>query len=94
MPADSPDDERIQAEHIAYLAGLRDRGIIALNGPVRCKDSPRFRGMGIYTVDADAARAYALEDPAVKAGWFEVVVDAWWLPSIPVTIGDRVDIET
>jgi uncharacterized protein YciI len=90
---DSPDDERIQSEHVAYLSGLRDKGIIALNGPVRFKDSPEFRGMSIYTVDVDRARALALEDPAVKAGWFDVVVDGWWLPSVPVTLGDRVDIE-
>jgi uncharacterized protein YciI len=93
VPPDSADDERIQAEHIAYLTGLRDKGIIALNGPVRFKDSPAFRGMSIYTIDVEAARAYALEDPAVKAGWFQVAVDSWWLPSVPVTIGDRVDIE-
>jgi uncharacterized protein YciI len=94
VPPDSPDDERIQAEHIAYLTDLRDKGIIALNGPVRFKDSPEFRGMSIYTVDVDAARAFALEDPAVIAGRFDVVVDSWWLPSIPVTVGNRVDIET
>ena len=93
IPPDSPDDDRIQAEHLAYLGGLREQGIIALNGPVRFKDSPNFRGMTIYTVDVEEARAYAENDPAVKAGWFEVVVDGWWLPVIPVTLGDRVDIE-
>ena len=93
VPPDSPDDERIQAEHIAYLKGLRERGIIALNGRVRCKDSPKFRGMTVYTVDVDEARAYALADPAVKAGWFEVFVDSWLVPSIPVTVGNRVDVE-
>jgi uncharacterized protein YciI len=90
---DSADDASIQAAHVAYLTGLRDRGVIALNGPVRCKDSPALRGMSIYTVDVDEARALAHEDPAVKAGWFDVVVDSWWLPSVPVTVGDRVDIE-
>ena len=93
VPPDSPDDDCIQAEHLAYLGDLREKGIIALNGPVRFKDSPKFRGMTIYTVDVDEARAYALNDPAVKAGWFEVVVDGWWLPNIPVTLGDKVDIE-
>jgi uncharacterized protein YciI len=93
VPPDSPDDERIQAEHIAYLSGLRDEGIIALNGPGGLLVSPGFRGMSIYTVDVEEARAYALEDPAVRAGWFRIAVDSWWLPSIPITIGDRVDIE-
>src|SRR5262245_50744399 len=92
-PPDSPDDDRIQAEHVAYLGGLRERGIIALSGPVRSQDSPKLRGVSIYAVDVEEARAFALADPAVKAGWFEVVVDGWWIPSIPVTLGDRVDLE-
>jgi uncharacterized protein YciI len=93
VPRDSPDDHRIQGEHIAYLSGLRDKGIIALNGPVRFKDSPKFRGMSICTVDVEEARALALADPAVEAGWFEVTVDGWWISSIPITLGNRVDIE-
>lgn len=91
---DTSDDTRIQSAHVAYLTGLRDRGIIALNGPVRHQDSPALRGLSIYTVDVDEARALAHQDPAVKAGWFEVVVDGWWVPSVPVTVGDRVDVET
>ncbi len=93
VPPDSPDDDRIQAEHLDYLGGLREKGIVSLNGPVRFKDSPKFRGMTIYNVDVEEARTYALNDPAVKAGWFEVVVDGWWLPIIPLMLGDRVDIE-
>jgi uncharacterized protein YciI len=93
VPPDSPDDDRIQAEHIAYLGALRECGIIALNGPVRFKDSPKFRGLTIYTVDVEEAREYAMADPAVKAGWFEVVADSWWVPTIPVTLGNRSDVE-
>jgi uncharacterized protein YciI len=93
VPPDSPDDERIQREHVSYLAGLRDRGIVALNGPVKFRDSPKLRGLTVYTVDVEEARDLALKDPAVKAGWFEVVVDCWWLPAVPVTLGERPDIE-
>ncbi|RYP85888.1 hypothetical protein EKO23_11315 [Nocardioides guangzhouensis] len=92
-PPDGPDDDRIQAEHLAYLASLRDRGLIALNGPVRGGDTPGLRGLTVYTVDADEARALATADPAVRAGWFEVTVDTWWVPSVPVTLGDRADID-
>lgn len=92
VPPDSPDDERIQAEHIAYLTGLREKDHCSeRTGPVQ--RLPRFRGMSIYTVDVEEARAYAHQDPAVRAGWFEVVVDSWWLPSVPVTLGNRVDIQ-
>lgn len=93
-PSDTADDDRIQGEHLAYLAGLRDQGVLALNGPVRGPDSAgQLRGLSIYVVDVDEARALAEADPAVRAGWFDVVVDSWWLPSIPVTLGDRVDFE-
>ena len=90
---DTPDDDRIQAEHVAYLGGLFEQGLVALNGPVRYRDSPGLRGMTVYTVDVEEARALAMRDPAVQAGWFDVVVDSWWIPAQPVTVGDRVDIE-
>lgn len=93
QPPDGPDDERIQKEHIAYLTGLRDQGKIALNGPVRRADTEDLRGLSIYTVDIDEARSLAEADPAVKAGWFVIKADTWWLPSVPVTLGDRVDFE-
>lgn len=92
-PPDSHDDAVLQQQHLAYLSGLREQGLIALNGPVRGGDSTGFRGMTIYTVGVDEARELASDDPAVRAGWFDVVADEWWLPSIPVTLGDRVDIE-
>ena len=91
-PPDGPDDDRIQDEHIVYLRGLAEQGKVALNGPIRFRDTPGFRGLTIYTVDADEARALASADPAVRAGWFDVVVDPWWIPAIPVTLGDRVDL--
>lgn len=90
---DTDEDAQIQAAHIAYLINLREKGIILLNGPVRRKDDPRFLGMSIYSVGIDEAREYALADPGTKAGWFEIEADTWLLPSVPVTMGDRVDLE-
>lgn len=90
---DTDGDDQIQAAHIAYLTDLRDKGIILLNGPVRRKDDPRFLGMSIYSVGIEEARAYALDDPGTKAGWFEIEADTWLLPSIPTVLGDKVDLE-
>jgi len=90
---DTPEDEKIQEAHIAYLTGLRDKGIILLNGPVRRQDDSRFLGMSIYSVGIDEARQYAMDDPGTKAGWFEIEADTWLLPSTPITLGDRVDLE-
>ena len=62
-PPDGPDDDRIQGEHLAYLRGLAEQGKIALNGPIRAVDSPDWRGLTVYTVDVDEARALASADP-------------------------------
>lgn len=90
---DTPDDDRVQAEHLAYLDGLRQQGLVVLNGPIRSADSPEWRGLTVYRVDVGQARELANADPAVLAGWFDVVIDSWLLPAIPVTLGDTVDIE-
>jgi uncharacterized protein YciI len=90
---DDPDDDRIQQEHLAYLHGLQDQGLILVNGPVRRADDPRFRGMSIYAVPVDEARRLALDDPAVRAGWFEPHVDGWLIPAEPVALGTRVEVE-
>ena len=93
QPPDGPDDDRIQQEHLAYLRGLQDRGLILVNGPVRRADDQRFRGMTIYAVPVDEARRLALDDPAVRPGWFEPHVDGWLIPAEPVALGTRVDVE-
>lgn len=88
---DSPEDGDIHAAHIRYLSGLIEEGKILVHGPVRRLDDPRLRGMSLYPVGAEEAREYAQKDPAVLAGWFEVLVDEWLIPARPTQIGDRVD---
>ena len=48
--------------------------------------------MTVYLVDVDEARTLANADPAVQAGWFDVLVDPWWIPAHEVTLGNRVDL--
>jgi uncharacterized protein YciI len=92
-PPDGPEDDAIQAAHVAYLRGLVEEGTILVNGPVRRIDDPRIRGMSLYTLGPDDARRIASADPAVRAGWFEIAVDEWVFPAVPRTIGDRADLE-
>ncbi|MFY9234734.1 MAG: YciI family protein [Fimbriimonadaceae bacterium] len=92
-PPDSPDDGAIQAAHIRYLTSLVDSGTILANGPVKRLDDDRIRGMSLYLVEPEEARELAKDDPAVKAGWFEVLVDEWLIPARSRTIGDRHDLE-
>ena len=90
---DTPDDEKIQAAHLAYLGSLIEKGIIVVNGPCRMCDDPKFLGMSIYRVGIEEARKLASEDPGVKAGWFTPHVDGWLVPYGPVTLGDQIDLE-
>jgi len=90
---DTPDDDAIQAAHIQHLTGLAEAGVILANGPIRRKDDTGWRGMSLYLVDPDEARDLAHADPAVKAGWFKVVIDEWMIPVRPRMIADREDLE-
>ncbi|MEP6650635.1 MAG: YciI family protein [Lapillicoccus sp.] len=63
--------------HLAHLADLGRRGIIAANGPLRDQSDQTMRGMSVYTVDPDEARRLAEADPAVRAGRFRVDVAQW-----------------
>jgi uncharacterized protein YciI len=63
--------------HLAYLADLGRRGIIAANGPLLDQSDATMRGMSVYTVDAAEARRLAEQDPAVRAGRFRVDVARW-----------------
>ena len=92
-PPDGPDDDAIQAAHLAYLGSLQQQGIVAINGPVRAVDTDGRRGLTIYTVDVDEARELAMQDPAVQAGWLDVVVDRWLVKAVPQTVGTRVDLD-
>lgn len=92
-PPDTPDDHRIQVEHIKYLGDLIEKGIILANGPVRRADDAQLRGMSLYLTGIDEARAYANADPAVQAGWFDIVADEWLIPVRPRIIADRTDLE-
>ena len=70
MVADATDDEqRIVADHFAYLVDLRDRGILILAG--RTQEGEGTFGVTIFEADDEtAARAVMHADPAVAAGVF------------------------
>jgi len=60
------DDEASTAlhhAHLAHLADLGSRGIIAANGPLLDQSDPTMRGMSVYTVGPDEARRLAEQDP-------------------------------
>jgi uncharacterized protein YciI len=86
--------------HLAHLAELGRRGIIAANGPLLDQSDETIRGMSVYTVDAGEARRLAEQDPAVRAGRFRVDVARWAVaagridfPEQDAPVGERVAFE-
>lgn len=78
--------DRIQREHLAYLASLRDSGQIVTNGPVLDQPDEALRGLAIYrTGSLEEARRLAEQDPAVLAGRLAAEVMTWWSPAGAMT---------
>lgn len=69
---------KLQEEHLAYLGGLYEEGIINLNGPTGGEGD--IRGFSVYNVATiEEAERLAQNDPMVKAGRLVVEVHPWWL---------------
>jgi uncharacterized protein YciI len=78
--------DRIQSEHLAYLASLREAGLIVTNGPVLDHPDESVRGLTFFRAGSmDEARRLAEEDPAVRAGRLVVDVMTWWCPAGTMT---------
>lgn len=100
-PSDAPDlpeDEldRLQAEHLAHRARLRDAGVIAANGPFGEQSDASYRGMSIFTCGLEDAARHSDEDPLVIAGRLAYDVMEWWVaagtlafPAYDGQVGDR-----
>ncbi|MBO6522849.1 MAG: hypothetical protein JJ971_03415 [Balneolaceae bacterium] len=68
----------LQQQHLAYLGGLYEQGIINLNGPTGGEGD--LRGFSVYNVATmEQAVEYANNDPMVKAGRLVVEIHPWWL---------------
>ena len=74
--------ERIQGEHLAYHAALREEGKIVTNGPLLGQPDESLRGLTFYRVGSvQEARRLAEQDPSVKAGRLVVDVMQWLCPA-------------
>jgi uncharacterized protein YciI len=82
-PAEYPEPEleRIQREHLAYHARLREDGHVVTNGPVSEQPDPSLRGLAFYrTGSLEQSRRLAEDDPAVRAGRLAVEIMTWYCP--------------
>jgi len=80
---DYPDEEleRIQREHLAYHARLREAGHVVTNGPVDGQPDGSLRGLAFYrTGSLERSRLLAEEDPAVRAGRVTGEIMTWYCP--------------
>jgi uncharacterized protein YciI len=70
--------ERIQEQHLAYLAELGRRGKLVGAGPFADQADDSLRGLCFYATSVAEARELAALDPAVRAGRLEADAMTWW----------------
>src|SRR5688500_8709406 len=85
-PKDAPPlgEERLdelQAQHLAYRAELRTRGVLVANGPFREQTDVSLRGLSIFTTGLEETARLNDGDPMVKAGWLGYDLMEWWVAS-------------
>lgn len=74
--------DRLQDAHLSHLADLHDRGVLLAAGPLFDPTPGRhYRGLSILRCEPDEALRLKGEDPAVRAGVFDLVALPWMLPA-------------
>ena len=84
-PAAPPelDDEAagaIQDQHLNFLAELHESGKLLAAGPLRDPDRG-VRGLSLFKSELEETRALVEQDPAVRAGVFELQLLPWLVPA-------------
>ena len=67
---------------MSHLADLHEAGHLLAAGPLV---DDHFRGLSILNVDPETARQLKEEDPAVRAGRFDLLVMPWMVPGGAMT---------
>ena len=75
-----PEEEldRLQEQHLAHLHAMRERGALLVAGPFGDQPDQTLRGLCVYAVGVEEARALAQRDPAVRAGRMVAEVFTWY----------------
>ena len=88
-PLPDAEEEALQAEHLAYMAGLRERRKLVGAGPFEDQEDQTLRGLCFYATGVDEARELAQQDPKVRAGRLAVEVMTWWTEKGSVSFHGR-----
>jgi uncharacterized protein YciI len=78
----------LQDAHLNHLAELQAAGHLLAAGPLLGEPGRRFRGISIFKGEPEQVRELAQRDPAVQAGWFELEVQPWLVPSGAISFSD------
>lgn len=88
--------DELQAQHLAYRASLRERGVLVANGPFREQTDISLRGLSIFTTGLEETARLNDGDPMVQAGWLGYDLMEWWVgadtlafPQFDGAVGDR-----
>jgi uncharacterized protein YciI len=72
---------QLHQEHVAYVTSLLESGKAMIAGPL--SDETDLRGLYIFrSQSADDAKAWAENDPAVKAGRLVAEMHPWWAEDV------------
>jgi len=75
--AKTGEHSQVHDSHLAYFQSLVESGKVVLAGPL--DDDGEIRGIYVFRAKNQAeARAWADDDPAVKAGHLSVEMHPWW----------------
>ena len=76
-PSTTPEHQKLQSEHLAYIGKMADTGKLIIAGPFT--DNGDLRGMLIFRLDSpEEAKALAEQDPAVRAGRLVLEWHPWF----------------
>jgi len=73
--------DELQEAHIRFHSELRDRGLLAINGPVIDQPDESLRGLCLYRVPPAEAAELAAGDPLVRRGRLVVEAMTWMVPA-------------
>lgn len=77
-PDSDPETKEIQAGHMAHIRKMGDAGELIAAGPF--VEDTTLRGIFVFKLPSlEAAKAVALQDPAVRAGRLVVDVHPWYV---------------
>jgi len=82
------DGDQLQAEHLGYFEKMRSAGYLLVAGPI--DGDPLIAGISLYAArSVEEARALAEDDPAVRAGRFEIQAMQWFTAKDALGLADR-----